>query len=207
MAAGRGAVYEPGVNDTAGASGFAHRLLGALLLRREAFRDVAADRRALGQAAVATILGSVVEAFGTNGMWPDESTMTPAHLATSVAAGLVTWVVPTAVLHAVAKRLAPARADLGALLRATGFAAAPQLLYGTCIVARAASLGDAAAWFLAIVAWLLTQGAVFIGVQETLGTRMLRTLAIFTIAGILTGIVGLALSAVLPSELWQPLVL
>jgi hypothetical protein len=191
-------------------AGFAQRLLGAFLLRRETYDEIASDPSALAAALLVTLAGATAQAVGLAGMFPfeDDGAITLARLATSLAAAMFTWIVPTAVLWAIATRLVHGRrVALDALLRTVGFAAAPELLYFACGALHALALGDAARWAIAIIAWLLTQGALFIAVQETLETSAVRTIAIFALAGIVTGIVGLALSTVLPPALWQPLLL
>lgn len=184
------------------------RLLRAARVDRALFREVAADPGALGQAALAVVLGGLAQTIGTAGLsLLDDEPLTTGSLITGGVAAVLVWVVPSAILWLVGTRMMRSPADLGGLLRAVGFSAVPQLLYLLCLPARAFSGSEAAAWSVAALVWLLTQAALFVAVQETFATGALRTLAIFTIGGVLTAAVGLVLALVLPPALWQALVL
>jgi hypothetical protein len=198
-----------GVGEPKEEVGVGQRVLGAFLLRRDAYREIAANPSVLVEAAVLTLVTGAAQTIALAGIWPDEeSAMSLARIATSFSVALASWIVPTIVLWAVAKRFVHGRSvALDALLRAAGYASAPGLLYVGACALRIAALGDEAVLAFVATGWLLTQAALFIAVQETLETRALRTLAIFLVAGILTAIAGLALSAVLPAEVWQSLVL
>ncbi|HZR83661.1 MAG TPA: YIP1 family protein [Candidatus Binatia bacterium] len=192
-----------------GGSSFVRRVLGALVLERATYREVAADPstlETLAQAAAVTVAGGAAQTIGLAGLWDEGTGIDGSSLAVGAVASLLAWIVPTAILWWVALRLLRAPAPLPALLRAVGFAAAPGLLYVACAVLTRATEQTVLAWTIAAFAWLLSQGALYVAVQETLGTGTLRTLAAFAIAGVATAVVGLALAAALPDPLWQALV-
>lgn len=187
---------------------YGRRLLAAIALDRSVFHEVAADPAALAQAGVTTLLGGLALTVGTAGLWPfDDEPLSAMSLGSGGIGALVGWVVPTAILWLVGVKLLRAEAPLGGLLRAVGLAAAPQLLYLGCAGARLVNGGSAFEWSVAVVAWLLSQAALFLAVQQIFGTGAVRTLLIFAIGGATTAVVGLALSPILPAALWQPLVL
>jgi hypothetical protein len=191
-----------------GGSSLPQRIGGALLLRREAFREVAGDPAATLQAGLVVALGGAAQQVGLSAIGLVDGGSAPGALASAVAGALVAWLVPAVILWAVALRLAPGPVALAPLLRSIGFAAAPQLLYLGCPLSGAgAGPGEALAWAVAATAWILAQAALFVAVRETLRIGVLQALALFALAGVATVVLGLALAAVLPAALWQPLVL
>jgi len=187
---------------------FASRLLGAIRVDRATFREVADDDRAFPQAALLTAAGGITQNLGTAALWSlgDNPTGAQAN-ATAAAAALVAWLIPTAMIWLVAGGGRADRKTLERLLRAAGFSAAPQLLYLLCLPLSTWLDQSAAAWTIAVGVWILGQAALFIAVQETLAATMLRTLVVFTLAGLLTIAAALAAVAFLPEAIWRPLLL
>ncbi len=103
---------------------FISRFIGAILLRREAYEDVEADRSALGQALVVVLASAVAAGIGSFGVAAGR----PIVIAVIIALALGIWVFWGFVAYQIGARLMPSsatRADLGELLRTIGFAAAP----------------------------------------------------------------------------------
>lgn len=187
---------------------FVRRALRVARIDRSVFHEVAVDPSSFSQAAVAVVLGGLAQTIGTAGLsLLDDEPLTTGSLITGVVGALLVWLVPAAILWVVGTRMMRARAELGAVVRAVGFSAVPQLFYLLCLPARALAGSETAPWTVAALVWVLTQAALFVSVQETLATGALRTLVVFTIAGVLTAAVGLALALVLPAALWQQLVI
>lgn len=198
----------PAKRRAAGEHGFGRRVLGAIALDREIFREVERDPAALWQAALVTVAGGLAQTAGTAGLWPvDDGSLTAGDLAASIGGSLLVWLVSTAAVWLVGAKLMRARAELAALLRAVGFSAAPQLLYLACPALAASHGVPGATWTVAAAAWVLTQAAWFVSAQQALGVGSLRALAIFSIAGFATALLGLALLPLLPGSLWRALVL
>ena len=108
-------------------STFLHRLIGALALRAKTYEEVEADRRANGQAVVVVVLSSVAAGIGTHRFGAGDA----GDVAFFSAVALMAWVAWAFVVYQIGTRILPGartRADVGELLRTTGFATAPGLL-------------------------------------------------------------------------------
>ena len=100
----------------------ARRILGALALEDATYREVSRTRETLPAAAALVLAAGLARGAGA---WADEGV---AGLVGSPLTGLAIWLVGSALVHAVATRWLGATATLGAVLRASGFAATPLLL-------------------------------------------------------------------------------
>lgn len=108
-------------------STFLQRLIGAVALRAATYEEVEADRRATGQAAAVVLLSSVAAGLGARGLGASSA----ADVVFFSAVALMTWVAWAFVVYEIGTRILPGaqtRADVGELLRTTGFATAPGLL-------------------------------------------------------------------------------
>jgi len=108
-------------------STFLHRLVGALALRAATYEDVESDRRATGQAFAVVALSSLAAGFGARGF--GAGTAVDVVFFSGVA--LMAWVAWAFVVYQIGAHILPGartRADVGELLRTTGFATAPGLL-------------------------------------------------------------------------------
>jgi len=106
---------------------FLQRLIGAVALRAATYEEVEADRQATWQAVAVVVLSSLAAGFGARGF----GTTTAADVAFFGGVALMAWVAWAFVVYEVGVRILPGantRADVGELLRTTGFAAAPGLL-------------------------------------------------------------------------------
>ena len=108
-------------------SSFLHRVFGALALRAGTYEEVEADPGANWQAVAVVVLSSVAAGFGAHGFGPGG----PGEVAFFGVVALMAWVAWALVIYEIGARILPAaetRADVGQLLRTTGFATAPGLL-------------------------------------------------------------------------------
>jgi hypothetical protein len=100
------------------------RMLGASRLDAHTYEEVEADRGSTGGAFVIVIVASIAAAIGSGAK--DFATVTSA-----VVLLLVTWFVWVGLTYIVGTRLLPepqTHADLGEVLRTTGFSASPGIL-------------------------------------------------------------------------------
>jgi hypothetical protein len=128
---------------------FLRRLIGAVALRVTTYEDVEADRRATGQAVAVVVLSSLAAGFGARGFGAG----TAVDIAFYSAVALMAWVAWAFVVYEIGTRILPGaqtRADVGELLRTTGFAAAPGLLriVGVLPGMTIPSFAIAAVWML-----------------------------------------------------------
>lgn len=101
------------------------RLLRAIKLEPELYEEVESDRSASGQAALTVVLSSLAAGVGgaVGGGW--------IGLAANTLVALLGWVVWAFLSFFIGSKLLPepqTRADMGELLRCTGFSSAPGLL-------------------------------------------------------------------------------
>jgi hypothetical protein len=161
---------------------FGSRLIGALTLDAEAYRDAARDPRALVQAALVVLAGGAARGLGDfarNGF---------VGFAWGIAIGFVLWGVSALVVRAAGKSLLGRTPDVGALLRALGFAAAP--LVGLALIAVVPAQIGAVVFVLAHAAAVL---AAAVAVRDACETTAVRALLICLLALLL----GLAAALVI----------
>jgi hypothetical protein len=104
----------------------AQRWGGAARLDARVFTEVAADPRALAQAALVVAAGGVARGIGA---FSEDGWL---GIAGSPAIGVVVWLVAAVLAWAIAAEWIGGRSDFPALLRALGFAAAPLIALGGC---------------------------------------------------------------------------
>jgi hypothetical protein len=101
---------------------FGTRVTGALRLRAETYEEVERDAGALGQALIVVLMSSLATGVGSAGQYGAEM------FVPGVVVALVGWVVWAALVYLIGAKLLrepQTQADLGQLMRTTGFAAAP----------------------------------------------------------------------------------
>ena len=102
------------------------RMMGAAWLRPGTYEDVEADRSATGQALVVVLLASLAAGVG---LPADRIAATP--LALGTVGALIGWAAWAVLTYLIGTHVLPGpntRADVGELLRTTGFAQAPGIL-------------------------------------------------------------------------------
>ena len=134
------------------------RMIRAARLDASLYEEVEADQDALGQAAVVVLLSSVAGGIGSlvhGGL---------SGLVLGVVASLVAWYLWAYITYLVGAKLFPepqTHADMGQLLRTTGFASSPGLIRVLGIIPGLAGI----AFFVALV-WMLI--AMVIAVRQAL---------------------------------------
>src|SRR5262245_50618709 len=105
-------------------STFSERLVGAARLDTRIFEEIEGDTSATGQAMVAVVLSSIAAGIGTVSVG---GFSIPA-LTVGTLIAMISWVAWAILIYLIGTRLFPepqTRADVGELLRTTGFASAP----------------------------------------------------------------------------------
>ncbi len=100
---------------------FADRMIGAAKLDAATYEEVEADSNAMGQAIGVIVLSAVASGIGSLGGGV-------SGFVTGILGALVGWFIWAAIIFLVGAKVMPERetkADLGQLLRTTGFAASP----------------------------------------------------------------------------------
>lgn len=100
------------------------RAIGAARLDPAAYEDVEADAGAFGQAMTVVVIAAIAGGIGSAGMTENDG----PGLIVGTIASLLGWFVWALIVYVVGTRLLPGprtQADLGQLLRTTGFAASP----------------------------------------------------------------------------------
>jgi hypothetical protein len=140
---------------------FASRMVGAVLFRTATYEEVEADPHAFPQAMGAVVLSAVCAGIGSSG---DEG-LYPLAVSTGVA--LVAWLVWAWLAWFIGAKILPAKdthADLGQLLRTTGFSAAPGML-------RVLGLVEPAAPAINLIASLWMLAAFVVAIRQALDYR------------------------------------
>jgi hypothetical protein len=172
-------------------STFLHRLIGALALRAKTYEEVEADRSANGQAVVVVVLSSVAAGLGAHGFGAGDA----GDVAFFSAVAFMAWVAWAFVVFEIGTRILPGartRADVGELLRTTGFATAPGLLriVGVLPGLTVPSFAVAAVWMLVAMVIAVRQALDYTSTRRAifvcgLGWVLAITLAI--LFGVLFG--------------------
>ena len=164
---------------------FSRRLLAALRFDARVYREAAADRGALAQAAVVVVLGGLARGIGAVG---EEGVV---GLVGSPLIGLLIWLASAAVVWAIGVRHFGYTSDYGELLRTLGFAAAPLLWLALCALPLGAA--EAAVW---LAAHALAVAALVLAVREALDVGLERALVVCALA-LLVSFVALFLLGIL----------
>lgn len=167
---------------------FGDRFIGALKLDARAYEDVEADPTAIGQAIVVVAVSSVCAAVGSAGLFG-----TTAMVSTLVAS-LLGWVIWSGVTFLIGTKLLPmpqTRADLGQMLRTTGFAAAPGVIRLVGIVPFLGWISSiiAAIWMLAAFVVAVRQALDYDDTPRAIGVCLIGWVAYLVIAWLLHGLV------------------
>jgi hypothetical protein len=162
---------------------FLYRLMGAAVLDAGMYEGIEADRHITMQAVATVLLSSLAAGIGATG-WFGVHFLTLA--AFSVVA-LVTWVAWATLMFQIGTRLLPepqTSVTMGELLRTTGFAAAPGLLFVFATLPRMAL-----PVFVGVTLWMFA--AMVVAVRHALDyTSTARALAVCGVAATLS--VGMA---------------
>lgn len=174
------------------AGSFSDRIVGVLRLVPSTYREIARDKDAMSQAITVVVAVAVAAAIGgsSNGAKGIIGGAIGAVISWAIF-GVGTWWVGTKLMGATDIGGGPGR-----MLRASGFAQAPQILSVLGVVPYVG-------WFAAFVGgiWALITGVL--AVRESLGvttakaiiTAILAVIVIAIVAGILVAITGISLYA------------
>ena len=139
---------------------FLRRITGAALLSTQAYEDVERDRSATMQAMIVVLLSSLAAGVGALGPLG----VRPLALAGISLLAFALWFVWAVLTLQIGTRIMPSpqtHADVGELLRTTGFAAAPGLLRVLAVIP-----GHTAGVFVVTTAWMLM--AMIVAVRQAL---------------------------------------
>ncbi len=171
---------------TTATNGFVMRLIGAISLDAAVYAEIEADRTGTGQALLVVLLSSLATGVGARGF--GEVTLQSIVFFSTLA--LVGWAAWALVTFEIGYRLMPApqtRADVGELLRTTGFAATPGLF-------RIFGVMPGAAWpvFAATSIWMLA--AMIVAVRQALDyTSTTRAVAVCVLGWALAAAIAIVL--------------
>ena len=157
---------------------FVDRVVGVARLDRSAYEEVERDQTATTQAAIVVVAVAIAGAIGGVGDGA-EGAIVNGLLA------ILSWVIVAAFVYLIGTRVIPSKhveADLGQVLRTTGFAQIPGILV---IVGAIAVIGP----ILALVAFVWGIVTLVIAIQSALEASVGRAIAIGLIGVILAGIV------------------
>ena len=175
-----GQVARPG-----GTQSFQDRVIGAARLDRGTYEEVERDQSATTQAAI--IVGVVAIAGAIGGVGDGV-----AGAIVGAVIAILGWVISAAFIFLVGTRIIPSKqveADLGQVLRTTGFAQVPGIL---AVFGAIAVIGPILGFAGAI--WGIV--TLVIAIQSALEASVGRAIAIAIIAAILAGIVGVIIAAI-----------
>jgi hypothetical protein len=175
---------------------FMERAMGAARLDVATYEEVEHDPGALGQAMTVVVVASVANGIGSaaaaGGSGPG--------LVTGIIASLIGWFVWAGLTYLVGTKVLPTektQADLGQLLRTTGFSAAPGTLgiLGIVPVIGGLALLVASLWQLAAMVVAVRQALDYDTTGRAIGVCLIGFLAYVLIGVVLVGsIVGAAVA-------------
>ena len=151
------------------------RMVGAAMLRVATYEEVEADKGANGQALGVVILSAVAAGISR----ADEG---GARVAILILVARLGWVIWSGMTWLIGTKVLPTKetqADLGQLLRTTGFAAAPGMIR---ILGAIPFVG----WVFELVAWFWMLAAFVVAVRQALDYRSTgRALAVCAIGWVI----------------------
>jgi len=174
------------MSTTTATNGFVMRLIGAISLDPPVYEEVEADPTATGQALTVVLVSSLATGIGARG-FADITAQSILFFTTLALVGWAAWALLT---FEIGYRLMPTpqtRADVGQLLRTTGFAATPGLF-------RIFGVMPGATWpvFAATSVWMLA--AMVVAVRQALDyTSTARAIAVCVFGWALALAIGLVI--------------
>ena len=170
-------------------SSFSARLVGAARLDARTFEEIEADPQGTRQALVAVVLSSVAAGIGTTSVVG----MGPRPLVMATIGALVGWIAWAMLTYVIGTRLLQepqTRADLGELLRTTGFASAPGLL-------RVAGVIPGLGWIVYVITSVWMLAAMVVGVRQALDfTTTGRALAVCAAGWLISLLIAVLIGSV-----------
>ena len=158
----------------AAGTSLSERMMGAALLDIDTYEDVEADQDATTQAATVVMIVAACQAIGASG-----SGLFGAAWAAGLS--LVAWVVWAGVTYVVGDKIFGGEATWGELLRTTGFAQAPGVLFLAGVLPLIGGLAG-----LVVSIWILVAG--FIAIRQALDIGNGKTFLTVLIGGLVYGV-------------------
>ena len=141
------------------------RIMGVLRLNAATFEEIEADQTATGQAAVVVALVALLGAIGTGLAAENFVTAFVVQLVWA----FVAWFLWAILTLWIGTSIFDGKADLGEMLRVTGFAQAPRVL-------SVLSFIPCVGWLIALAAGIWALVAAFIGIRQGLDLDNVKTL-------------------------------
>ncbi len=166
------------VDGSGRSQSFLDRVIGAARVDRPTYEEVERDQGATSQAAIVVVVVAIAAAIG--GVSEGGSGLIGGALA-----ALLGWAISAIFIFFVGTRVIPSQhveADLGQVLRTTGFAQIPGILG---VVGAIPIIG----WLAALVALVWGIITMVVAIQSALEASVGRAIAIAILAAILSGIV------------------
>ena len=166
---------------------FTERIVGAASLNPRTYEEVEADKSSMGQAMTIVFLSSIAAGFGTG-----EGIL--AGIAGSLMA-LAAWFIWAFLTYLIGTKMLPqpqTEADVGQLLRTTGFAASPGLLRILTIIPGLGSIiGFAVSvWMLAAMVVAVRQALDYTSTWRAVGVCLIGWLILVLVTAVLMGMVA-----------------
>ena len=173
------------------ASPFLQRLIGAVALRVQTYEEVEADQHANGQAVLVVVCSSAAAGLGARGFGAGDA----GDVGFFAVVALMAWVAWAFLVYQIGARVLPGpgtRADVGQLLRTTGFATAPGLIriFGVLPGLTIPSFAIAALWMLAAMIIAVRQALDYTSTPRAIAVCVLGWVLAMTLAvlfGVLFG--------------------
>ena len=161
---------------------FSERMIGAAKLDVHTYEEVEADTTAMGQSMWVVVLSSIAAGIGTGAGI--------AGLVVGSIAALVGWFVWAFVTYLIGTKLLPepqTEADVGQLLRTTGFSATPGILrvFGIIPGLGVLAVGVANIWMLVSMVVAVRQALDYNSTGRALGVCLIGWLALVLVTMVL----------------------
>ena len=166
---------------------FSERMIGAARLDVHTYEEVEADTTAMGQSMWVVVLSSVAAGIGSGAGI--------VGLVVGSLAAMIGWFVWAYVTYLIGTKMLPepqTEADVGQLLRTTGFSAAPGILraFGVIPGLGLLAVGVANIWMLASMVVAVRQALDYNGTGRAIGVCLIGWLALVLITMVL-GVVSI----------------
>jgi hypothetical protein len=166
---------------------FTERIVGAASLNPRTYEEVEADKSSMGQAMTIVVLSSIAAGLGTR-----------AGVLGAIGGALmalVAWFIWAGLTYAIGTKLLPqpqTEADIGQLLRTTGFAASPGMLRIFTIVPGLGSIIGfiISIWMLAAMVVAVRQALDYTSTLRAIGVCIVGWLLLVLVTAVLMGTVG-----------------
>jgi len=168
--------------STTARSSLIERLIRALILDRTLYEEVAADRSALSQAIGVVMLTGIANGLAL--------TAIPGTIGAIIGifVNVVGWLVPSVLVYAIGKRIAPAGSSFRTVATCLGFAEVPGVLNLFSVFPTVGRIVAAIVWFWLAAAMVVATRAAF-GVSLRRGAVIAGLgLAVYLLIGLAVGI-------------------